>query len=193
MSTDTPPPAEPATSDSPDPAPPTDTGEATDWKAEAERFKHLAARHEGQAKANSKAKTELDALRKQAMTDQERAVAEAVEAATAAAQTDAAQRYGSLLVAAEVRAAAAGRLEANAIDTLVTQLNVAGFLDEAGDVDRAAIAAFVDGLAPAVEVDPRQAPATFPDLGQGARGSGGAIPLNGDPLLRDVKRKLGIT
>lgn len=186
-----PPPAEPATSE-PDPAPPTDTGDATDWKAEAERYKHLAARHEGQAKANSKAKTELETLRRQAMTDQERAVAEAVDAAKATAAVEAAQRYGSQLVAAEVRAAAAGRLEAGAIDTLVSQLNVAGFLDEAGDVDRAAVTAFVDGLVPPPDPEQTPSPPAFPDLGQGARGNRGALPLNGDPLLRDLKAKLGV-
>lgn len=39
---------------------------------------------------------------------------------------------------------------------------------------------------------PGQEPRGFPDLGQGARG-GGATPLNGDPLERALKQKLGIS
>lgn len=165
-----------------------DTGTEPDLAAELAKWKAMAQKQERRAKANAQAAGELEALKRQTMTDTEKAVAEATAAATA----EATQRYGSRLVAAEIRAAAAGRLDAGAIDTIVASLNVGGFLDESGEVDTDAVVAFVNGIAPAPETDPSPAPPAFPDLGQGARANRGAPALNGDPLLRDLKAHLGI-
>ncbi|GII83287.1 hypothetical protein Ssi03_12770 [Sphaerisporangium siamense] len=69
----TPPANDPATP--PTPAPNQEVGsEVTDWKAEAEKWKHFARTHETNWK---KASGEVEELRKAHMTDAERAVADA--------------------------------------------------------------------------------------------------------------------
>ena len=166
---------EPATADVP-------TSDDTDWKAEAEKWSALAKKHEGRAKSNAEAAKELEEFRRQSMTDQEKAVADARAAARAEALTEA----GTKVAAAELRAAAAGRMTPEQVDVLLDGLNVARFLDENGDVDRAALVAFIDGIAPASEEKRNQ----LLDLGQGTR-STSTTPLNGDPLLRDLKNLLG--
>jgi len=150
-----------------------------DWEAEAEKWKRQARKHEDRAKANASAAKELEELRRQSMTDQDKAVAEAKASARAEVITEVAGR----VVRAEVRAAAAGRLADEAVTVLVGGMDVSAFIDADGEVDSDKIAAFVDGIAPA------ESPPPFPELGQGARGP---TALNGDPLLRDVKAKLGI-
>lgn len=156
----------------------TDTDETVDWKAEAEKFKALARKHEDRAKANSTAAKELEELKTASMNDQEKAVA----LARIEARTEALRDVGAKLVDAEVRAAAAGRNVD--IDALLEGLDRSRFIDDDGDAKRDEIVAWVDRIAPADE--------TFSvDLGQGARGADQRA-LNGDPLLRDVKAKLGI-
>jgi hypothetical protein len=168
-----------------------DTGttgpDTTNWRAEAEKFEALAKKHERQAKENIAAAKELARVRREAMTDQERAVAEAVEKAKAEAFTESASRFGARLVAADIKASAAGRLSAEQIDALTARLDVSGFLTADGEVNAGAITEFVESIAPA----PAPGQTGFPDLGQGARGPA-PLPLNGDPLERDLKSKLGI-
>lgn len=166
----------------------TETTETTetvtpDLTAEVEKWKALSKKNEDRAKANAEAAKELDKFRQQSMTETEKAV----EQARAEARTAALAEAGGKVARAEIRAAAAGRLDAAALEVLVDGLNLAKFLDDDGEVDTAKVAAFVDGIAPKVEEEER--PAGFPDLGQGARST---TPLNGDPLLRDVKHVLGI-
>ena len=161
---------------------------ATGWQAEALKWREHSRKMEARAKENASAAKELEKVRRQAMSDQERAVAEAVDAARADAVAETTRRLGVRLVDAELRAAAAGRLSGEQLDTLAAGLNVASFLTETGDVDRDAVRRFVNGLAPEAAA-PAAAP--FPDLGQGARPAA-ATALNGDPLLKDLKRKLGI-
>lgn len=155
---------------------------APDLTAEVEKWKALSKKNEDRAKANADAAKELDKFRQQSMTETEKAV----EQARAEARTAALAEAGGKVARAEIRAAAAGRLDAAALDVLIDGLNLAKFLDEDGEVDTEKVAAFVDGIAPKED---EEKPAGFPDLGQGARST---TPLNGDPLLRDVKHVLGI-
>jgi hypothetical protein len=159
----------------------TDT-DTTDWKAEAEKWQTHARKHEDRAKANSAAAKELEQLRQQSMTDQEKAVA----AAVAEARTATLREVGTKLVAAELRVATAGRgLD---VDALLEGVDPSRFIDDEGEPDRASIAKWVDRIAPP---DPDGTP-RVPDLGQGARSNGEAMALNGDPLMRELKSKLGI-
>lgn len=164
----------------------TDTADAgKDWAAEAAKWRDLARKHEERAKTNATAAKELEQVRQQSMSEQEKAVAQAKADGLAEGLVAGAAR----LAAAEIRAAAAGRMTSEQLGALLEGLNLAAFIDAAGEVDQAKVARFVDGIAPeAEEKDTRQG---FPDLGQGARGSAGAA-LNGDPLLRDIKNKLGV-
>lgn len=102
---------------------------------------------------------ELDKLRRQAMTEQERAVADAHNAGRAEALREMAGR----LVDAEIRSAAIGR-PLN-VDALLAHVDRSQFLSEDGEVDRDAVNAWLDQLAPA-QTEPRHAS----DLGQGTRG-----------------------
>lgn len=149
------------------------------------------ARREAEKALKEQAR-ELEALRQQSMSDQEKAVAQARDEGRAEALTLA----GARLAAAEIRAAAAGRLTAEQIAALTEGLNFAAFIDETGEVDQEKVQRFVDGIAPAVEEqEPQPDPiaAAFPDLGQGSRSTGGDMALNGDPLLNAVRDRLGIT
>lgn len=165
-----------------DAATPETGDEAKDWRAEAEKWQALARKNEDRAKANAAAAKELDEFRKAAMSDQERAVAEA--RAAGAAEVRAA--FASRLVDAEVRAAAAGRPVD--VDALLEGLDRSRFLTDDGEPDTKAIAAWVDRVAPV----PEAGEPSFPDLGQGVRPTPAALALNGDPLLKHLKDSLGI-
>jgi hypothetical protein len=168
-------------------ADPGQTAEEVDWRGEAEKYRALMRKEEAKAKANSSAARELDKLKREAMSETERSVAEAVATARAETAAEVTRRLGGRLVIAEIRGAVAGRLSGEAVDALTARLDLSTFLNDDGEVDSEAVRAFAAEIAP----DVHQAP-TFPDLGQGARGSGNGNATN-DPLLRDLKGRLGIT
>lgn len=161
--------------------------DSTDWKAEAEKWRALSKETEKKAKANL---TELEQLRQSAMSDQEKAVTQARTEGHAEGLAAGMAR----VVKAELRAAATGRMSPEQLGALLEATNLAVFIGEDGDVDETKVARFVDGIAPRPTEDETRP--GFPDLGQGARSGtntpGMNTPLNGDPLLRDVKAKLGI-
>lgn len=159
----------------------TDTEQAKDWKAEAEKWQTLARKHEDRAKSNADAAKELEKVRRESMTEQERIADEARQAGRAEALTEVA----SDRVDDAVRVAVAGR--GVDVEALLEGLDRRRFITDDHRPDTDAIQAWVDRIAPqAEETDP-----VFPDLGQGARG-GASMALNGDPLLRDLKSKLGV-
>lgn len=167
-------PTDAATDDASEP----DTGDqADDLTAELDKWKAQARKHEERAKANAKAAQELEEFRKQSMTETERAI----EQARIEGRQQTLAEVGSKVAAAEVRAAATGRMSAEQIATLLDGLNLARFVGEDGEVDSAAVAQFVDGIAP-----PKDDTAPSPlDLGQGNRGTGaGPAKTDMDSLLR---------
>lgn len=157
----------------------TDT-DAAALLAEVEKWKTQSRKHEDRAKANASAAKELEQFKQASMSDQEKAV----EQARAEARLSTLQEVGSKVVDAEVRAAVAGRnVDA---DALLEGLDRMKFIGEDGEPDRDAITAWVDRIAPKPEEG-------FPDLGQGVRNTGSVnTALNGDPLERDLKQKLGL-
>lgn len=161
----------------PDPAASTDTGETTDWKAEAEKWQALSRKHEDRAKANSTAAKELEQVRQAAMTDTEKAVA----IAKAEGRKEALSAMGARLVDAEVKAAVTGR-NVN-VDALLDGLDRSRFLTDDGEPDTKAIAAWVDKLAPRADT----ANGFRPDLGQGARGA----PASGADMNSMLRRAAG--
>lgn len=138
---------------------------------QAAYWKHYARQHEGVAKARAdyddlKAKAdELDALKAASATEQEKAV----KAASEAARTKALQETTPRLVAAEFRAASAGRHTPEQLAAILEPLDMSKFLDPKGNVDTAKVDAFINSVTPA------PAKPGFPDLGQGRR-PGGAGP-----------------
>lgn len=149
--------------------------ESTDWKAEAEKWKSLSRKNEEKAKANNAQLKELEEFKKAQMSEQDKAL----EAAKAEARKGAITEMGAKLVAAEVRVAAAGRLDAEKLSVLLDGLNLGKFLTDAGDPDTEAITSWVDSIVP--KSDP-----TFPDLGQGKTGQ------TEDPMIAAFKRGAGL-
>lgn len=150
--------------------------------AEVEKWKALAKKHEGRAKENADAARELERIKAETMTETEKAV----KAAREEGRVEARRETSTKLVAAEFRVVLAGRgVDA---DALLEGVDMSRFLTVDGDPDGAAIGAWVERIAPKVD----EKPASFPDLGQGARGGSSTNELNGDPLLRDLKKTLNI-
>lgn len=145
-----------------------------DLAAEVAHWKDMARKNEKRAKDNH---AELEELRRQGMTDQERLVDEA----RAEARRDALLEVATERTLDAIRSAAEGRL--SDVEGLIEGLDPAKFIDDDGNPRRDAIAAWVERIAP-------KAP-TSTDLGQGARGAGD-LALGSDPLLDGVKNALGI-
>lgn len=147
------------------------TVDSTDWKAEAEKYKALSRKHEGRAKENATAAKERDELRKQSMSDQERAV----EEASAKARTEERVRLAGKLARQGFLAAAAGRMP-NAAG-VADDLNLSKYVGEDGEIDEKGLAELVDRLAPAkpeakADPEPESKPKNGRGFDQGARGTG---------------------
>ena len=117
-------------------------GDTTDWKAEAEKWKTQSRKHEERAKTNAQAAKDLAELKRQGMSDTEKAVDEAA----AAARTEERQRLGGKLARSAFIAAAAGRLPDAA--AVADDLNLTKYVTEDGEVDEKGLAELVDRLAP---------------------------------------------
>lgn len=161
-----------------DTAPTTDT--TTDTVADVAKWKALAQKHEDRAKANAGAVKELETLRQQSMSDTDKAVA----VARAEARTEALREAGAKLAESHMRLAAAGRNVD--IDALIEGVNVAKFLDDAGDPDVKAITAWVDRVAPPATADTTGKR----DTGTGVRGQSKPALNDDNVLMRDIKTAL---
>ncbi|WP_050515044.1 hypothetical protein [Streptomyces rimosus] len=147
-------------------------GDSTDWKAEAEKYRALQKKWEARAKENATAAKERDELRKQSMSDQERAV----EEASAKARTEERVRLAGKLARQGFLAAAAGRIPHAA--SVADDLNLAKYVGEDGEVDESGLAGLVDRLAPPApqkkaDADTKQEQRAERGFDQGPRGSGG--------------------
>lgn len=108
---------------------------------------------------------QFDALDNASKSEHERALDEARKTAKAEGEAAARQTLQPLLVRAEFKAAAAGRIEQQRLDDLLDPLDMSKFLDDEGQVDTAKVSAWVDSAAP--KQDGKGS--GFPDLGQGRR------------------------
>lgn len=113
----------------------TEGGDKPDLEAEVAKWKSLARKHEGNAKANADAAKELAALKTANQSDSEKAISEAEQRGRSAATADLSQR----LAAAEVRAALTGVVPDPA--AIVEDLNLAKYVTDTGDVDQEAVTA----------------------------------------------------
>lgn len=158
-----------------------DHDDAPDTVAELARWKQIARKHEDRAKANADAAKELEKLRAASMTDLERAIAETKSQTRA----EVLRELGETRAADHLRLAATGR--PIDIDALLEGVDLKRFVDPDGQPDTKSIQAYIDRIAPqADDPEPR-----IPRVETGPRGSQNT-PLNGDPLLRDLEKKLGI-
>lgn len=143
-----------------------DTGEK-DWQAEAEKWKALARKHEGSAKANADAAKRLAEIEEANKTDLEKAV----DAARKEGTSEALRSLAPRLVAAEFRIAAAGRLTTEQVSELIEDLDLSKYLTEDGEVDTKRVAKKVEALAPAQSRTP-------PSFGGGPRASAPVTDMN---------------
>lgn len=181
--------------------------------ADVEKWKKQARTNETRAKANADAQVELERLRREAMSEQEKAVADAV----AAGRAEALREFGTKLVHAEFRAASAGKIAAERLDPLLDAIDLTKFVGEDGTVNVERVQAFFATIAPAAPPPPAASddpakgdvstgqppatpapPAALPpltptpaDIGQGAGRSTTPAPLNSDALTRAVERAVG--
>lgn len=137
-----------------------------------EAFKARARDAEARAK---KVETELEELRKERMTAEEKAVADAKAEGVREGEKKSAVR----LVDAEVRAAAAGRPK-ELVTALLEGLDRSRFVGADGEPDTEAIQKWVDTVLPAGD-------GTVLDLGQGVR-TGGAGGTDMNSRIRDRMR-----
>jgi hypothetical protein len=131
-------PPTPAPTPEPDPPTPEPTPDPVDPPLGAAGEKALEAmkiRARDAEKAAKTATAELDALRKAAMSDQDKAVAEAKDLGRKEATTEVASR----LAAAEIKAALTGIVPDPA--SVVEDLNLARYIDDNGDINTEAVAA----------------------------------------------------
>lgn len=130
--------------------------ETVDLSAEVDKWKALSRKNEQQAKANAQAAKELEQLRRESLTEQERLIESTREETRKMVQME----FAGKLVESELKSALNGRiLEGNAI----LDFNKSAFIDENGDIDTDAISAWVDAHTKTAEP-------VMPDLGQGLRG-----------------------
>ena len=138
-------------------------------QAKLEEVTKEARKWESRSKENLQAKTELEKQRQAAMTDAERAVAEA----EAKGRTVAASEFGKRLATSEIKAAAA---DAQAdLAGVFDYLDLTRFVGEDGEPDEKAIKAFVEGL-------PKKDPGT-PSFDGGTR-TAPAAPAGMNGLIR---------
>lgn len=130
--------------------------DTTTEESEVDYWKRRARENEKRSKDNHR---ELERLKRESMSEQERAIAEARDQARA----EVLRETSGQLVDAEIRSAAVNR-PVN-VDALLDSLDRSKFVDDEGNVDRQAVTTWLDQLAPA-QTEPRQAR----DLAQGARG-----------------------
>ncbi|MEO3976310.1 hypothetical protein [Streptomyces sp. CAU 1734] len=135
--------------------------DTTDYKAEAEKYKAMARKHERRAKANAGSAAELAKLKREGMSETEKSVAEAVAAARAEEKT----RAGVRVARSTFLAAAAGKIADAA--GIADDLRLNTYVDDDGEVDEDAITELVGRLVKA-------AAKSGTDTGDGDDGQDGA-------------------
>lgn len=154
-------------------------------------WKAASRKHEGRAKAfdgltpdelaelRDKA-SKHDALEHELMSDRDRAVADAKKAA----ESELSSKFLPKLVAAEFRAAAAGKVAADKLAAALEFADMGKFV-KAGEVDAEKVAKFVESLAPSAPAAPK-GPSSF---GLGARTPSGSAP--GDQGKAQAAKRFG--
>lgn len=134
-------------------------------------WKHQARKHEDRNKAygdvtpEALTKLQADAAAHQAALDAKKPDdVKAIEKAREEGRAEARRESAPRLVGAEIKAVAAGRIDAGALGTLIENLNHANFLTDKGEVSTDKVTALINSIAPAGDGKQK-----FPNLGQGPR------------------------
>jgi len=165
----------------------TEKQQAAYWKDKARKHEERAKAFDGltpETLAELRDKADKHAaLERELMSDKDKAVAEAKDATKA----EVAATYQPRLVRAEFKAAAAGRIDAEKLDSILEPLDLSKFLTSKGDVDEGKVASYVDGIAPAGPVRRTGPTAT----GLGHRVTSGSGP--GDQGRAMAAKRFGTT
>jgi hypothetical protein len=140
--------------------------QAAYWKAQSRKHEERAKERGDYDDVKTKA-DQYDALLKSTQTDQERAVETAKKEAEEQARADERAKNLPRLVDAEIRIAAAGRIDAERLKAAIEPLDRSKFLTDKGEIDEEKVTSFVATLAPSS--DEGKGGKTFPNLGQGRR------------------------
>lgn len=148
----------------------TDAEQAAYWKFHSRRHQARADERSDYDELKAKA-AEADRLRQQVETEAQKALREATEQARKTALDE----FSPRLVAAEFRAASAGRIESDRLATLTEDIDMSRYVKADGSVDLDKVAAKVDAWAPPAPLpDPNAPPppprGVRPDPSQGSRG-----------------------
>lgn len=155
------------TYDFPEDTPTADMNEAQ----KAEYWRHKARKHESRYRAIGDVdklrsdSAELARIKREGLSDTDKALADAREEGANEARAEERGKYATQLVAAEFRAANAGRLDGAKIQGVLEGIDPSKFLTSEGQVATDKVQQYVDGIAPA---DTKK----WPDMGQGRRGGG---------------------
>jgi len=144
----------------------------------SEYWRHKAKKHESRYKGlgdvdELKRKAgEFDKLEAGSKTEHDRAVEQARTEADTAARAEERQKAAVRLVDAEMKAAAAGRLEQEQLKKILEPLDRTKFVTDTGEVDEQKVVDFIASVAPA-NGGGKDGKGRFPALGQGRRGESG--------------------
>lgn len=147
-----------------------------------EQLRKENAKYRTKANESTEAAKAAEKARLSAMTEHERAVAEAEARGRSAVLTEVGQRLARTQFVAEAARRNPGYDAAAVLD----DLNLARYIGEDGEPDDKAIADAVSRLVPAPDANPR--PVGDADLGTRAA----PLPLNGDDIEIALRKKLGI-
>lgn len=132
---------------------------------QAAYWKHQSRKHEDRVKSMGdyeSVKAERDQLKTATQTDAEKAIEAARKEASDTARAEARKETLPTLVRSEFRVAAAGKIPADRLATILDPLDLTKFLTaDGGEVDADKVQQYVDGLG----LDSRK----WPDTGQGRR------------------------
>lgn len=150
---------------------------------QAAYWKHKARKHESRAKGAEdydQIKAELDQLKAERMSESEKAIEDAKKEARA----EAASEFGPKMAGAVLRTALASRgIEAEEIESKLSYVDFAKFLDNNGDVDSDKVQGYLDDIAP------QQRQGQWIDMGQGRRDdTGGKRPGGSVEAGRDLRK-----
>jgi hypothetical protein len=137
-------------------------------------------------------------LQQERETETEKAIREAKETA----QQEAQSAVRPKLVAAEFRAAAAGRIDAARLATLTEDIDLSRYLTDAGEVDVERVTKKIDAWAPAPPEGEQQEQeqnqttrqaGPRPDRSQGQQGTGKPSGVNAGRQMHEASRNRGAT
>lgn len=170
----------------------------TPWKQmkpehQAAYWRHQSKRHETRANAAADyetVKAELDRIKAEKQTPDEKAAEEARTQVETAARADERSKLAPKLVAAEFKTVAAGHMPADQLESLIKGAHAPNFLTAEGEVDTDKVTEFLEPFMKDDGDEDENGKKKWPDMGQGRRSGKKATGVGaGSDLYRDRHTK----